>query len=55
MGSNPAEVVNFLRVIKISSMPSFKDEVKQLVHVVRFHGMLKNSTSLKEIFHRQNP
>jgi hypothetical protein len=38
-GSNPTEMMEFLRAIKIHSTPSFKREVKPEAHVIRFYGM----------------
>jgi hypothetical protein len=57
VGSNLTEDNGFLRATKICSTNSFRREVKPPVHwshVVRFYGMLKNPTSMKEILRRQN-
>jgi hypothetical protein len=53
-GSNQSEDNGFLRGTKIRSKTSFGGEVKLSVHVVRFYGMLKNPTNVKEIHRRKN-
>jgi hypothetical protein len=46
-GFKPGQRDGFLTAIKIRSTPSFGGQVKPRPHVVKFHGMLKNSTSTK--------
>jgi hypothetical protein len=36
---NPGQGDGFLRAIKICSIPSFRGEVNQRRHIVRFYGM----------------
>jgi hypothetical protein len=51
-GYNSAGDDRLLKGDTIRSMPSLRGEVTS--HVVRFCGMLKIPTSMKEIIHRQN-
>jgi hypothetical protein len=45
-GSNPAQDDGFLRAIKICSTPSFIEEVKPAVHILR---RVEDPYSMKEI------
>jgi hypothetical protein len=53
-GSNPIKNDEFLRETKIRSTTSFRGEVKPAVLCCRSYGMLKNTTSVKEILRGQN-
>jgi hypothetical protein len=53
-GFKPGRGDGIRKVIKIRSTSSFEGEVKRRPHVIRFYSMLRNSTSMKEIFRRQN-
>jgi hypothetical protein len=48
-GSNPAEDDGIFKGDKICSTTSFGGEVNRRSHLVRFYGMLKNRTGIKEV------
>jgi hypothetical protein len=51
---NPAEDDEILRAIKIHCTTSIEGEVSSRPHVIRFYGILNNSTGVKEVPRRQN-
>jgi hypothetical protein len=48
-GSNPAEDDGIFNGDKICSTTSFGGEVNRRSHLVRFYGMLKNHTGIKDV------